>query len=77
MTNAPLYYDGLVYTGISGSDSGARGRVTAFDASTGREVWRFYTVPGPGEFGNDTWEGNSWKRRGNVWVTPSVDPELA
>jgi alcohol dehydrogenase (cytochrome c) len=77
MTNAPLYYDGLVYTGISGSDSGARGRVTAFDASSGREVWRFYTVPGPGEFGNDTWEGNSWETGGgNVWVTPSVDPEL-
>jgi alcohol dehydrogenase (cytochrome c) len=76
MAGAPLYFDGLVYTGISGSDNGARGRVQAYEAASGREVWRFNTVPGPGDLGFDTWEGNSWETGGaNVWVTPSVDPD--
>ena len=66
-------------TGISGGEFGIRGRVTAFDAKTGREDWRFYTIPGPGEVGHDTWpaDNDAWKYGGAaVWQTPAVDPEL-
>jgi quinohemoprotein ethanol dehydrogenase len=79
ITNAPLYYDGLVITGASGGEFGIRGRVTAYDADTGKEVWRFYTTAGPGEIGHDTWPaGNdAWKHGGApVWQTPAVDPKL-
>jgi alcohol dehydrogenase (cytochrome c) len=79
ITSAPLYYDGMVITGVSGGVMGRRGRVTAYDAETGDVVWRFFTVPGPGEFGHDTWpqEGNAWEHGGApVWQTPAVDPEL-
>jgi quinohemoprotein ethanol dehydrogenase len=71
ITSAPLYYDGLVITGISGGEFGIRGRVTAFDAKTGTEVWRFYTTE------PNSWAGDSWKHGGApVWQTPSVDPKL-
>lgn len=53
--SAPLYYDGVIYTGISGGDRKARGFLAALDAKTGREKWRFWTVPAPGELGSDTW----------------------
>ena len=79
ITAAPLYYDGLVITGISGGEFSIRGRVQAYDAETGKEVWRFYTVPGPGEAGHDTWpaDNDSWEHGGApVWQTPAVDPEL-
>jgi quinohemoprotein ethanol dehydrogenase len=79
ITNAPLYLDGRVLTGVSGGEFGIRGRVTAFDADTGKEVWRFYTIPGPGEVGHDTWpvDNDSWRHGGApVWQTPSVDPKL-
>ena len=77
ITSAPLYFDGRVVTGLSGGEFGIRGRVTAFDAETGKEVWRFYTVPGPGEVGHETWGNDAWKRGGApVWQTPAVDPEL-
>jgi quinohemoprotein ethanol dehydrogenase len=79
ITNAPLYVDGMVITGISGGEFGIRGRVTAYDASTGKEVWRFYTIPGPGQTGHDTWPatGDAWQHGGApVWQTPSVDPNL-
>ena len=79
ITSAPLYYDGLVVTGISGGEFGVRGRVTAYDAETGKEVWRFYTIPGPGETGHETWpqDNDAWKHGGApVWQTPAVDPEL-
>jgi PQQ-dependent dehydrogenase (methanol/ethanol family) len=73
----PLYYKGLVYMSISGGDGGLRGRLTAHDAKTGQEVWRWWAVPGPGEFGHDTWEGDSWKTGGGaMWVQPAVDPDL-
>ncbi len=77
--SAPLYFNGLVITGFGGSDMGTRGRVDAYNAKTGKLVWRFYTVPGPGEFGHDTWPKDSdvWKHGGAaVWQTPAVDPEL-
>jgi alcohol dehydrogenase (cytochrome c) len=79
ITAAPLYYDGLVITGFAGGDKGSRGRVKAFDADTGKLAWTFYTIPGPGEAGHDTWpaDNDTWKYGGaNVWQTPAVDPEL-
>jgi alcohol dehydrogenase (cytochrome c) len=79
ITSAPLYYNGRVYTGLAGAEYGIRGRVTAFDAKTGKEDWRFYTIPGPGEVGHDTWPatGVAWKHGGaSVWQTPAVDPKL-
>jgi alcohol dehydrogenase (cytochrome c) len=76
--NAPaVYYDGLVYIGVGGGEQGVRGQFGAYDAKTGREVWKFWTIPGPGERGNDTWEGNSWQYGGApVWTHPAIDPEL-
>ena len=55
ITSAPLYYDGLVITGFAGGEPAIRGRVKAFDARDGKLVWTFYTIPGPGELGHDTW----------------------
>jgi quinohemoprotein ethanol dehydrogenase len=76
-TVPPLYYKGLVYTSISGGDGGLRGRITAHNAKTGAEVWRWYAVPAPGEPGSETWEGDSWKSGGGaMWVQPAVDPAL-
>jgi quinohemoprotein ethanol dehydrogenase len=79
ITSAPLYYNGKVYTGIAGGEYGTRGRVTALDAESGRELWRFYTIPGPGEKGHETWpkDNKAWMSGGApVWQTPAVDPEL-
>jgi quinohemoprotein ethanol dehydrogenase len=79
ITSAPLYYDGLVITGFAGAENGVRGRVKAYAAATGELVWTFYTVPGPGEVGHDTWPADSevWQYGGaTVWQTPAVDPEL-
>jgi len=82
ITNAPLYYNGKVYTGVAGGEYGIRGRMMAYDADIGREVWRFNTIPGPGEEGYDqgSWpyeENDSWLTGGApVWQTPAVDPEL-
>ena len=79
ITMAPLYYDGMVIIGHSGGDMGIRGVIKAFDARTGKERWRWYTVPAPGEPGSETWPKNSdvWKYGGGaVWSTPAVDPEL-
>ena len=79
IASAPLYYDGLVITGFAGSDMGTRGRIKAYDAATGTLRWTFYTVPGPGEFGHDTWPQHSdvWKYGGAaIWQTPAIDPEL-
>ncbi len=73
----PLYYKGLVYMSVSGGDGGLRGRLTAHDAKTGKEVWRWWAVPAPGEPGSDTWEGDSWKTGGGaMWVQPALDPDL-
>jgi PQQ-dependent dehydrogenase (methanol/ethanol family) len=76
--NAPaVYHDGLVFMGVGGGELGVRGQFGAYDAKTGKEVWKFWTVPGPGEFGHETWEGESWKTGGApVWTHPAIDPEL-
>jgi alcohol dehydrogenase (cytochrome c) len=78
ITSAPLYVDGMVITGVSGGEFATRGSVTAYDATTGKLRWRFYTIPAPGQTGHDTWPaGDSWKNGGApVWQTPSVDPNL-
>jgi quinohemoprotein ethanol dehydrogenase len=78
ITSAPLYYDGMVITGFAGGEFGIRGRIKAFDAETGSLVWTFYTIPGPGDVGHDTWpENDVWQHGGApVWQTPAVDPEL-
>lgn len=79
ITAAPLYYDGMVFTGFSGGERGIRGKLSAFDASTGEPLWSFNNIPGPGEFGHDTWpqDNTVWMDGGaSVWQTPAVDPEL-
>jgi len=79
ITNAPLYYDGLVITGFSGAELGVRGRVKAFDAASGELAWTFYTIPARGEPGNETWpqDNDLWQHGGGaVWQTPAIDPEL-
>jgi quinohemoprotein ethanol dehydrogenase len=79
ITAAPLYYDGLVIMGFSGGEMGVRGRIKAFDARSGALRWTFYTVPGPGEVGHETWpqDSDAWQRGGAaVWQTPAVDPQL-
>jgi alcohol dehydrogenase (cytochrome c) len=79
ITSAPLYYDGLVITGFAGAEFAIRGRVKAFDADDGSLVWTFYTIPGPGEVGHETWpqDNDVWMHGGaSVWQTPAVDPSL-
>jgi quinohemoprotein ethanol dehydrogenase len=76
-TMAPLFVNGKVIIGASGGEFQLRGHVSAYDSATGKLAWRFDTVPGPGQKGNDTWAGNSWMRGGaTVWTTPAVDPQL-
>jgi alcohol dehydrogenase (cytochrome c) len=77
ITAAPLAIDGKILVGISGGEAGIRGFVDAFDAKTGELAWRFWTIPGPGEPGHDTWGGDSWKTgAAATWLTGSYDPEL-
>ncbi|MDA2928990.1 PQQ-dependent dehydrogenase, methanol/ethanol family [Acidobacteria bacterium AH-259-O06] len=77
ITGAPLVVKNKVMVGVTGGDSAHRGYITAFDVVTGRMAWRFYTIPGPGEKGHETWEGESWKYGGGAsWMTGSYDREL-
>ncbi|MFN0122548.1 MAG: PQQ-dependent dehydrogenase, methanol/ethanol family [Blastocatellia bacterium] len=74
---APILVKDKVVTGVTGGDSAHRGYLNAFDARTGKHAWRFYTIPGPGEPGFETWEAESWKYGGGAtWMTGSYDPEL-
>jgi alcohol dehydrogenase (cytochrome c) len=74
MTLAPLVANGQVMVGVSGGEFGIRGFVTALDAKTGKQSWKTYTIPAPGEPGSDTWPGDSWKTGGvPVWITGSYD----
>ena len=76
-TAAPLVVKNMVLVGIAGAEFGTRDFLDAYDADTGKRIWRFWTVPGPGEPGHDTWGGDSWKRGGgSTWVTGTYDPEL-
>ena len=75
-TIAPLVIKDKVIVGVAGGEYGIRGFIDAYDAQTGKRAWRFYTIPGPGEPGHDTWSGDSWKIGGaSVWVTGAYDPE--
>jgi alcohol dehydrogenase (cytochrome c) len=75
---APIAWNGLVFVGVAGGDWGIRGRVMAFDAQTGREVWRFYTIPVGDEKGSDTWKLDSGKRGGGgSWTTYTLDVSQA
>ena len=77
ITSPPTIVKNLVVTGFGGGEFGVRGHISAYDQNTGREVWKLYTVPGPGEAGNDTWKGDSWKFGGGVaWHIGSYDPTL-
>ena len=79
MTVAPLVIKDKVIVGVAGGEYGIRGFIAAYDAETGDEVWRFYTIPGPGEPGHETWEGggDAWMHGGaSVWLTGSYDPDL-
>jgi alcohol dehydrogenase (cytochrome c) len=77
VTVAPLVVRENVIVGPAGGDFGIRGWIASFDAKTGKERWRFNTIPGPGEPGHETWSGDSWMRGGSgVWTTGSYDPDL-
>ena len=76
VTVAPLIVKNMVIAGPSGGEYGISGFLSAYDAATGKEVWRFNTVPHPGEPGNETWAGDSWKHgSGSIWTTGSYDPD--
>jgi alcohol dehydrogenase (cytochrome c) len=75
-TIAPIVVKDKVIVGVAGGEFGIRGFIDAYDAQTGKRAWRFYTIPGPGEPGHNTWAGDSWKIGGvGVWVTGAYDPE--
>ncbi len=77
ITMAPLVVKDKVIVGVGGGEYGIRGFIAAYDAETGEEAWRFYTIPGPGEPGHDTWSDDDWEHGGApVWITGSYDPEL-
>jgi alcohol dehydrogenase (cytochrome c) len=76
-TSAPLIIKDKVLVGTSGGDSGVRGFVAAYDASTGNLVWRLWTIPGPGEFGSSSWPGDAYLHGGGTtWMPGTYDPEL-
>ena len=74
ITSPPLVVKDLVITGIAGGEYGIRGFVVAYKQSTGEQVWKTYTIPGPGEPGNDSWKGDSWKTGGgSTWGVGAYD----
>ena len=74
ITSPPLVVRNMVITGFGGGEYGARGSLQAFDTATGKELWKTYTVPGPGEPNNDTWKGDSWQHGGAApWLVGSYD----
>jgi len=82
MTVAPIVVKDKVITGVAGGEHGIRGFIAAYDVNTGKEVWKFNTVPGPGEAGYETWLGKDGKPNDSylhggapIWVTGSYDPE--
>src|SRR5258708_19230858 len=77
ITHAPLIIKDKVLVGVAGAEFAIRGFIGAYDSRTGRQAWRFNTVPGPGELGHETWGADSWQTGGApVWVTGSYDPAL-
>jgi PQQ-dependent dehydrogenase (methanol/ethanol family) len=77
ITSPPVVYKNLVVTGYAGGEYGVRGAVQAYNQNTGELVWKTYTIPAPGEPGNDSWKGDSWKTGGgSTWYVGSYDPTL-
>ena len=77
ITSPPLIVKNKVIVGIAGGEFATRGFIDAYDAATGARLWRFDTIPGPGEVGHDTWKGDSWKTGGGAtWLTGTYDPAL-
>ena len=77
VTMAPLVVKNNVVVGVGGGEYGIRGYVAAYDADTGKEVWKTYTIPAPGEANHNSWEGDDWEHGGApVWITGSYDSEL-
>jgi alcohol dehydrogenase (cytochrome c) len=77
ITAAPLVVKDKVIVGGTGGDGAHRGYITAFSTKNGRLAWRWYVIPGPGEKGNETWKGDSWRFGGGApWLTGSYDPAL-
>lgn len=75
-TSAPLVVNDLVVAGVSGGDEGVRGFLDAYKASTGEHVWRFWTIPAPGEPGSESWSGRALEHGcGSTWLTGAYDPE--
>ncbi len=75
-TLMPMALRGKIIIGTAGAEYGVRGWIAALDAETGNQVWKTYTIPGPGEPGNDTWGGDSWKYGGgSAWITGAYDKE--
>jgi alcohol dehydrogenase (cytochrome c) len=75
ITGAPLAVGRLVIVGIAGGEFGIRGFLAAYDVSSGQQQWKFYTIPGPGDVGHETWENDAWRTGGGgTWVTGSYDP---
>ena len=84
VSGSPTYAHGVVYAGLANGDWAFRGKVVALDAKTGRQLWEFHTIPGPGEPGHETWPpardpkwGEIWQQGGGgVWHSGGVDPDL-
>ena len=88
ITHAPLVVKDKVIVGVGGGEYGIRGFIAAYNVATGKEAWRFYTIPGPGEKGHETWEAcppksdafcdpDAWKHGGgSIWMTGSYDSQL-
>lgn len=77
ITSPPLVVKDIVITGFGGGEYGVRGYLTAYDKATGAKRWQTYTVPGPGEPGNESWKGDSWKNGGGAaWMVGSYDAQL-
>ncbi len=75
ITGAPLVVNHSVIVGISGGEFRIRGFLAAYDISTGQQQWKFYTIPGLGEIGHETWRNDAWRTGGGAtWVTGSYDP---
>jgi len=76
LTLMPMVVHGKVMIGSSGGEFGVRGYIAAYDANDGKELWRTYTVPEPGQPGSETWSGDAWKNGGgSVWITGTYDPK--
>jgi len=77
ITMAPLIVKDQVLVGVGGGEYGIRGFVAAFNPHSGKELWRFNVIPGPGESGFETWSGDDWKTGGgSIWTMGSYDPVL-